>query len=183
MHRCRGGHKLAVVLCACVVAVQGDGKRSEAPGVVLVQTPVLEQLQEGKSGDSSHPRPPTPHDITTLRVRHPRADVGIRHTPSSRAIMHQVKSASGRQTLVLKFRYDDTIADVRAGIDKHRCVCARGRCAAGFRVTTLCVHRTETTPYELRTPFPKQAFTDPTQTLRDAGLIPNATLVITDMDE
>jgi hypothetical protein len=33
-------------------------------------------------------------------------------------------------------------------------------------------------PYELRTAIPNRAYDDVTQTLRDAGLIPNATLMI-----
>lgn len=34
----------------------------------------------------------------------------------------QVKSDGGKQRLIIKLRYDDTIADVRKYIDDHRCV-------------------------------------------------------------
>jgi hypothetical protein len=40
----------------------------------------------------------TPHNVATLRVR----------------------SESGRNTLIIKMRYEDTIADVRKYIDDHR---------------------------------------------------------------
>lgn len=45
-----------------------------------------------------HGRPMTPHNVATLRVR----------------------SESGRNTLIIKMRYEDTIADVRKYIDDHR---------------------------------------------------------------
>lgn len=69
----------------------------------------------------------------------------------------QVKSDSGQATILLKMRYSDTLRDVRRYVDQHR---------------------TETTEYELRTAFPARAYTDASQTLKEAGLVPNAVLMI-----
>lgn len=98
---------------------------------MLASTAALKALQAGDDGDDAV----APYDIATL----------------------QVKSDSGQATILLKMRYDDTIADVRKHINSHR---------------------TAATDYELRTAFPAKSYPDESQTLREAGLVPNAVLMI-----
>ena len=54
--------------------------------------------------------------------------------------------------------YDDTIGDVRAAMDRQR----------GGKALR----------YEIRTAFPPVTYADDAQTLREAGLVPNAALVL-----
>ena len=75
----------------------------------------------------------------------------------------QVKSEDGKHTYILKLQYDDNIGSLRKYIDAHRAKLKDG--PKGGK-------------YEIRTPFPPRAFTDPAETLRQAGLVPNATLVL-----
>ena len=69
----------------------------------------------------------------------------------------RVRSDDGTQALMLRMPDSATIADLRCLIDSRR----------GSSVT-----------YELRTAFPNQVYADETQTLRDAGLSPNAQLML-----
>ncbi len=109
---------------------------SDRPDIVVVQTPVALAMAAGEEGgEGGSPGASVPHDITTL----------------------QVKSDSGRQTLLLKFRFGDTIGDVYDYVD---------------------MHRTKGTQYTLRTSFPAATYTDRSVTLQDAGLVPNAVLRI-----
>eukprot|EP00955_Chlamydomonas_euryale_P064155 358866-Chlamydomonas_euryale.AAC.2 len=75
----------------------------------------------------------------------------------------QVKTEDGSQTLVLKLRYDDTIGALRKCIDAHRGAKAGGGGAKA---------------YQMRTAFPARAYDDVGETLRAAGLVPNATLFL-----
>ncbi len=43
---------------------------------------------------------------------------------------YQVRSESGKNTLIIKMRYEDTIADVRKYIDDHRYEAAERGCIA-----------------------------------------------------
>eukprot|EP01138_Halocafeteria_seosinensis_P005025 gb/GECG01005138.1/.p1 GENE.gb/GECG01005138.1/~~gb/GECG01005138.1/.p1 ORF type:complete len:570 (+),score=103.94 gb/GECG01005138.1/:1-1710(+) len=134
-------------------------------GVIVVETPVVKGMQgnapaargsetdgnsEEEKGDGnqlSHhdtfrvpasgeeQRPVTPHDVATIQVR----------------------SDSGRQVLVIKLRFDDTVGDLKRYID---------------------LHRNKETPYEIRTAFPAKAYTTPENTLRHEGLVPNATVML-----
>ena len=61
------------------------------------------------------------------------------------------------EALLLRVRDSSTLADVRRLIDSRR---------------------SSSAPYELRTAFPNQAYMDPSQTLSDAGLTPNAQLML-----
>ncbi|GFH09495.1 UBX domain-containing protein 11 [Haematococcus lacustris] len=74
-----------------------------------------------------------------------------------------VKSEDGQQTLIVKAQYDDTVGALRSYIDAHRAKQKEGE---------------RTTNYEIRTAFPPRAYTNPHETLRAAGLIPNATLFL-----
>ena len=72
----------------------------------------------------------------------------------------RVKRIGGAQTLVLKHRFDDTVADVRKCIDEH-------------------LADDLSAPYDLRTAFPNKSYDDWSVTLRDAGLVPNAAMMMT----
>ena len=109
---------------------------SDRPDIVVVQTPVALAMAAGDEGGEGGGSPSSvPHDVTTL----------------------QVKSDSGRQTLLLKFHFTDCIGDVYDYVD---------------------MHRTRGTPYVLRTSFPAATHSDRTMTIQDAGLVPNAVLRI-----
>jgi hypothetical protein len=71
----------------------------------------------------------------------------------------QVRSEDGTQTLVLRMSESDTIGDVVRHVSQHR---ASGSSA----------------PFHLRTAFPAKEHRDTAQTLREAGLVPNATMML-----
>ncbi len=71
--------------------------------------------------------------------------------------MVQVRTADGRQTLVLKLLCEDSVGSVYTYVDRAR---------------------PDLSPYELRTAFPSRAYANRHVTLREAGLVPNATLVM-----
>ena len=74
----------------------------------------------------------------------------------------QVKSEDGSETFVLRLKYDDTIGDVRLALNRHR------RSAS----------KRPTAEYEIRSGFPPRTFSNSYETLRQAGLVPNATLFL-----
>ena len=142
--------------------------------VCVVVPPVV----EGMRGSVA-----TPEDITTLRV----------------------KSDGGRQTLIIKLKYDDTIGDVRRFVDNHRCVLLLPACVLSCVCQCVCVLSVYARmyvclycccvscvclcmcvrvcsvsgeEYVLRTAVPNRAYDDVTMTLREAGLIPTATLMV-----
>ncbi len=79
----------------------------------------------------------------------------------------QVKSEDGGKTYILKLQYDDTVFALRKCIDTHRAALAKeqGMPAPGAK-------------YEIRSAFPTRAYTEAKETLREAGLVPNATLFL-----
>ena len=79
----------------------------------------------------------------------------------------QVKSEDGRQTFILKLQYDETIFALRKYIDTHR-----------TKLTKEQGKQAPTGKYEIRSAFPARAYSDSKETLREAGLIPNATLFL-----
>jgi len=74
----------------------------------------------------------------------------------------QVKNEDGSETFVLRLKYDDTIGDVRLALNRHR----------------LSASKRPTAEYEIRSGFPPRTFSDNHETLRQAGLVPNATLFL-----
>ncbi|KXZ46755.1 hypothetical protein GPECTOR_41g720 [Gonium pectorale] len=124
----------------------GDGEGGAKAEVALVSTPVdalLSTLQRNHVGPSLPPpsregQPPAT-EVTTL----------------------QVKSVDGKQTYIMKMKYDDTVAALRACINAHHA-------KSGHSGLT----------YEIRSAFPARAYTDEGETLRQAGLVPNATLFL-----
>ena len=69
--------------------------------------------------------------VVTSSSIFPRVPPASAHTILSRTptdMSRQVRSETGRNTLIIKLRYEDTIADLRRYIDDHRCV-SRSRVA------------------------------------------------------
>jgi len=100
-------------------------------------SPTKQQQQQGGAIFSSEDRTTittTPRTITTLKV----------------------KTNSG-DTIIVKLKFDDTIATLRKYIDQYN---------------------KDHSVYELRTTFPNTVYSDTTVTLRAAGLVPNATLYV-----
>ncbi|EDQ88234.1 uncharacterized protein MONBRDRAFT_26431 [Monosiga brevicollis MX1] len=104
--------------------------------VQLVATPVTQHLAAQAAVPTASPqRPTTPRDIATL----------------------QVKSEDGKVTLIVKLRFNDSVADVRRCIDQHR----------GTSVDAT---------YRIYTTYPRKLLDDSSATLLDLDLVPNATL-------
>ncbi|KAG2443096.1 hypothetical protein HYH02_009510 [Chlamydomonas schloesseri] len=124
----------------------GSGHEPGKGDVSLVSTPVdalLSTMQRNHVGPSLPPPSregvPPATEVTTL----------------------QVKSMDGKQTFILKFRYDDTIGALRTALNAHHAKSGH----AG-------------TAYEIRSAFPARAYADESETLRAAGFIPNGTLFL-----
>ncbi|KAM4633813.1 UBX domain-containing protein 11 [Polymixia lowei] len=78
-------------------ALQGSSDAQNNNSVTLIDTPALQAMKERLEISDSH-RPPSAHDVTTLRV----------------------KSEDGDHSYVLKMRFTETIGHVRQCLDKHR---------------------------------------------------------------
>ncbi len=74
-----------------------------------------------------------------------------------------MKSEDGKSTFILKLQYDDTIGMLRKYIDNHRAKLNKEPATKGA--------------YEIRSAFPARVYGDQ-ETLRAAGLVPNATLFL-----
>ncbi len=86
----------------------------------------------------------------------------------------QIKCEDGRDTYVLKLKYTDTIATVRRCIDAHR-----GGVVGGSLGTGGGAAGSSSIPcYEIRSRMPATTYSDESQSLQQAGLVPNATLFL-----
>jgi UBX domain-containing protein 11 len=121
----------------------GASSASERPDVVIARTPVVDAL-----------RTDTPLDAT-FRVGG--GEDSVEGVDPAEVTTLQVRSDSGKQTLVVKLRGTDTVGDLKAYVDKYR---------------------SKQGDYDLVTAFPRRAYTDLSQTLQEAGLFPNAKLLI-----
>lgn len=68
----------------------------------------------------------------------------------------RIKSETGEVTYILKMKFTDTVGDVRRHIDAER--------------------SSDALPYAIKTSFPNQVYDNPSLTLQECGLVPNATL-------
>ncbi|XP_020622352.1 UBX domain-containing protein 11-like isoform X1 [Orbicella faveolata] len=68
----------------------------------------------------------------------------------------RIKSETGEMTYILKMKFTDCIRDVRNHID--------------------AVRPADAPLYDIKTSFPNRVYDDPTATLQECGLVPNATL-------
>ncbi len=75
---------------------------------------------------------------------------------------------------MLKLRYDDTVGALRACLNAHL---ARGA-APGASTAAAGAAAVGVGRYEIRSAFPARAYADEEETLRAAGLVPNATLFL-----
>jgi len=71
----------------------------------------------------------------------------------------QIRTGDGQSSVVLKLRYYDTIGDLMKVLEKSRA-------------------DLEGVSYELRTRYPNRAYHNKKETLFDAGLTPNGTILI-----
>eukprot|EP00899_Mesostigma_viride_P019894 jgi/Mesvir1/27906/Mv03420-RA.1 len=92
-------------------------------------------------------------------ARPPSGKPGGGVAPHAESTMLKIKSEDGKTTYVLHMGYEETIGDVRRYLDGHL--------GTGY-----------SSKYEIRTSFPNKVYADNTQTLRDAGLVPSATLFL-----
>ena len=158
---------------------QPSGDKSSA--VALVSTPTDALLTTSQRNHMGPNLPPPSRDMPT---RPPIGSVGPeaaassvaagqpaqqRPSPQQEIATLQVKSEDGRQTFILKLQYDETIFALRKYIDAHREKLAKeqGKPAAPPAKS-----------YEIRSAFPARAYTEAKETLREAGLVPNATLFL-----
>ena len=82
---------------------------------------------------------------------------GVESVDLGRVVTLQVRSSDGRQVLLLKMLETDTVGAVHEIIKQER---------------------EDGKSFELRTAFPNKAYDDMGQTLQEAGLAPNATLLL-----
>lgn len=68
----------------------------------------------------------------------------------------RIKSETGEVTYILKMKFTDTVGDVRRHIDAER--------------------SSDALPYAIKTSFPNQVYDNPSLTLQECGLVPNAIL-------
>ncbi|KAA0147468.1 hypothetical protein FNF29_07314 [Cafeteria roenbergensis] len=139
--------------------LMGASSAAERPDVVIARTPVVEALR-GTTGSDDGSSSGDTHALMSSTFRPaPLASEGQDAALSSddKVTTLVIRSDSGRQTLVVKLRYDDTVGDLRAYVDRYRA---------------------KSSSYDLVTAFPRRAYTDASQTLQDAGLVPNAKLMI-----
>lgn len=138
----------------------GDAQRpaasaSSAQDVCIISTPADELLSTVQRNHVGPVLPPSSRDGSHGSV-----------SSSVEITTLQVKSEDGRHTYILKLCYDDTIAALRKCLDAYRArLPEASRPHPGAR-------------YEIRSAFPARAFIDPQETLRQAGLVPNATLFL-----
>lgn len=159
---------------SAVAAVAGAGQGQNS---VLVHTSVLEDMrlraQEaalsavGDGGDaaSAPATPALPYQVATIQVRLDRSLVtgaGGSKPPSGAS----AAAAGGAATLIVKLKFDDTVGDLRNALLPHI-----GSSAVGSSTGS-------TGGFELRTAVPPKAYSDDNQSLRAAGLTPNATLFV-----
>eukprot|EP00854_Cymbomonas_tetramitiformis_P003835 gene3835-4791_t len=83
----------------------------------------------------------------------------------------RIKREDGGEAYILKMKAEQTVGDVRAMLDKHRL-------ASGLLKDVLCDWVRLPLWYRLLENGACSVYGDNTQTLRDAGLLPNATLFL-----
>ena len=78
--------------------------------------------------------------------------------PHDQVTTLRVRLDAGERPLLLKMRFADTVGDLAMVVARHLNVSADD--------------------FELRTAFPNRAYADVSETLEEAGLVPNATLML-----
>ncbi|XP_069478947.1 UBX domain-containing protein 11 isoform X2 [Ambystoma mexicanum] len=123
--------------------------------VLDIRGPIQEHLQgSGRTKDSAVILVETPA-LTALQER---LKVEPQNRPPSAQNLTtlRVKSERGDQTYIMKMLFTETIEDLRTHLAAHR--------------------GPETSSYDIISTFPQQVYHDGTKTLKECGLIPNATL-------
>ena len=81
--------------------------------------------------------------------------------------MLRVKGMDGQKMYIVKLSGDDTIGKLRRYLER----------AVG-RERDVSMGKQSDNLFEIRNAYPPKTFTDDTQTLQEAGLVPNATLLL-----
>lgn len=138
---------------------------------VLIETSVLVDMRNqaqdaalamgtnGNVSPSSSTSPLLPYEVTTLQIR---IDNNNRSQPPSGG--GGSSGVGNASILIVKLKYDNTVAELRQYLDQY---------FAQFNNTGTPIIQ-----YELRSAVPPRAYTDNGLTLRQVGLVPNATLVL-----
>ncbi|KAG1676817.1 hypothetical protein FOA52_010326 [Chlamydomonas sp. UWO 241] len=121
---------------------------------------------EAKGTDNAAQLVSTPADalLNTMQRGHlgPALPPGRPSSDGASADIATLQVKTDTQTFILKLKYDDTIGALRRCIDAHRGGASQ---PPGKQ-------------YEVRSAFPARAYADESETLRAAGLMPNATLFL-----
>jgi len=86
----------------------------------------------------------------------------------------RVKGMDGTKMYIVKLAGRDTIGKLRRYLEHALLV---GQETSGALASTVS-NPSGDEQFEIRNAYPPKTFTDDTQTLRDAGLVPNATLLL-----
>jgi hypothetical protein len=119
------------------------------PGVLLADTPVIRALRARATDAATGGIDAVGVDLSSVATIQVKLDTSS--TPTAAA-------GSGPRVLLVKLYADDTIASLRQHVNAARPAGGGG--------------------YELRSAVPPRAYADLQQTLRQAGLMPNATLIV-----
>ena len=152
---------------------QQPGQRRDGGSVAVVSTTADALLTNSQRIHVGPNLPPPSRNVSLLRgVGQPGEGAAssqqqARLAGGQEIATLQVKSEDGRQTFILKLQYDETLFALRKYIDTHRAKLAKeqGMPAPGAK-------------YEIRSAFPARSYAEAKETLREAGLVPNATLFL-----
>lgn len=139
--------------------------------IIDIRDSIAKQLNGGKDNNNSSSATDSPKPIATgsedgmiILPSQALSDIQNDCVKKDQQITTlRIKSGDGKQTLMLKLYYSNTIGNIRDALDKYRI--------------------DNTVPYELRTAYPNKAYTDNSITVKDADLVPNAKMFIKNIEE
>lgn len=106
-------------------------------------------------------------------------------SPAPPFSMLRIKSENGEQAFLLMMRPEDTIGDVRTLLTQARWALGgaggcRGRSGPTTRPDPFCLvsRAADANTFEIFSAFPPMVYQDDMLTLQDAGLVPNAALLL-----
>ncbi|XP_033879933.1 UBX domain-containing protein 11-like [Acipenser ruthenus] len=118
-------------------------------------------IEQNLQGSSSSPSPSVILiETPSLVALKERLEVDEKSRPATAKDVStlRVKSEDGEQTFILKMHFSETIGQLRAYLNQHR--------------------GEEQHLYDIVSSFPQQRYSDDSKTLRECGLVPNATLLL-----
>ncbi|KAF5839235.1 hypothetical protein DUNSADRAFT_1269 [Dunaliella salina] len=153
--------------------MKGAGQGGAESGkVALVPSPADALLSTTQRNHVGPVLPPPSREVSAAKLHAPNgapigSSSGSNDVSASKPEITtlQVKSEDGQQKMIVRLNYDDTIGTLHKCINQHR---SKQQGPTG----------TKTGAYEVRTAFPAKAYSDLSETLRSAGLVPNATVFL-----